>query len=163
WDHLYGDAHALPLRLRRNRGRQSRPHAAVVDVASRSAERRLQQRRRDVPWRTASSQRHARRVPSRGDAPSRSPAEHPTARNTRPAGRVDDSASSSITVAPDGSLLYGALTFYDFTRGHLVKFSAGGQFLGSYSFGWDSTPAIYQHDATYSIVIKDNEYGGPNF
>jgi hypothetical protein len=84
--------------------------------------------------------------------------------NTRPAARVDDSASSSITVTPDGSLLYGALTFYDFTRGHLVKFSSGGQFLGSYSFGWDSTPAIYQHDATYSIVIKDNEYGGgPNF
>src|SRR5260370_39867505 len=41
-----------------------------------------------------------------------------------------------------------------------MKFSAAGQFLGTYSFGWDSTPAIYQHDGTYSIVIKDNEYGG---
>jgi outer membrane protein assembly factor BamB len=84
--------------------------------------------------------------------------------NTRPTARVDDDSSSSITVTPDGSLLYGALTFYDFNRGHLVKFSAGGQFLGSYSFGWDSTPAIYQHDGTYSIIIKDNEYGGgPHF
>jgi hypothetical protein len=86
------------------------------------------------------------------------------AQNTRPGARADDSSSSSITVAPDGSILYGAYTRYDFGRGHLVKFSAAGQFLGAYSFGWDSTPAIYRHDGTYSIVIKDNEYGGgPQF
>jgi outer membrane protein assembly factor BamB len=86
------------------------------------------------------------------------------AQNTRPAARILDDASSSITVAPDGSVLYGAFTRYDFSRGHLMKFDANGQFLGAYSFGWDSTPAIYQHDGTYSIVIKDNEYGGgPQF
>jgi hypothetical protein len=86
------------------------------------------------------------------------------AQNTRPAARVLDDSSSSITVAPDGSILYGAFTRYDFQRGHLMKFSAAGAFLGAYSFGWDSTPAIYQHNGTYSIVIKDNEYGGgPNF
>jgi outer membrane protein assembly factor BamB len=86
------------------------------------------------------------------------------AQNTRPAARVLDDSSSSITVAPDGSILYGAFTRYDFQRGHLLKFSAAGAFLGAYSFGWDSTPAIYQHNGTYSIVIKDNEYGGgPNF
>ena len=86
------------------------------------------------------------------------------AQNTRPAGRVLDDASSSISVAPDGSILYGAYTRYDFERGHLMKFDANGVFLGSYPFGWDSTPAIYQHGATYSIVIKDNEYGGgPHF
>jgi hypothetical protein len=86
------------------------------------------------------------------------------AQNTKPAARVLDDASSSPTVAPDGSILYGSYTRYDFARGHLLKFSAAGAFLASYSFGWDSTPAIYSHGGTYSIVIKDNEYGGgPNF
>ncbi len=86
------------------------------------------------------------------------------AQNTRPAGRILDDASSSITVAPDGTILYGAYTRYDFARGHLMHFDASGGYLGSYSFGWDSTPAIYQHDGTYSVVIKDNEYGGgPQF
>jgi hypothetical protein len=86
------------------------------------------------------------------------------AQNTKPAARVLDDASSSPTVAPDGSILYGSYTRYDFARGHLLKFGFSGAFLGSYSFGWDSTPAIYLHDGTYSIVIKDNEYGGgPSF
>ena len=84
--------------------------------------------------------------------------------NTQPGARVLDDSSSSITVAPDGSVLYGSYTRYDFARGHLLKFDSNGQYQGSYSFGWDSTPAIYQHDGTYSIVIKDNEYGGgPQF
>src|SRR5215831_2399150 len=86
------------------------------------------------------------------------------AQNTRPAARVLDDVSSSITVTPDGSVLYGSYTRYDFARGHLLKFDANGQYQGAYSFGWDSTPAIYEHGATYSIVIKDNEYGGgPGF
>ena len=86
------------------------------------------------------------------------------AQNTKPAARVLDDVSSSPTVAPDGSILYGSFTRYNFGRGHLLKFSPSGQFLGSYSFGWDSTPAIYPHSGTYSIVIKDNEYGGgPQF
>jgi outer membrane protein assembly factor BamB len=86
------------------------------------------------------------------------------AQNARPAGRVLDDSSSSITIAPDGTILYGAYTRYDFARGHLMRFGAAGEFLGSYSFGWDSTPAIYSHDGTYSVVIKDNEYGGgPQF
>ena len=86
------------------------------------------------------------------------------AQNTRPGARVLDDSSSSITVTPDGSILYGAYTRYDFARGHLMKFDSNGQFQGAYSFGWDSTPAIYRHNGTYSIVIKDNEYGGgPQF
>jgi hypothetical protein len=86
------------------------------------------------------------------------------AQNTKPGARVLDDASSSPTVAPDGSILYGSYTRYDFARGHLLKFSASGQFQGAYSFGWDTTPAIYTHSGTYSIVIKDNEYGGgPGF
>jgi outer membrane protein assembly factor BamB len=86
------------------------------------------------------------------------------AQNTMPAARVLDDASSSPTIAPDGSILYGSFTRYDFGRGHLLKFSPSGQFLGAYTFGWDVTPAIYVHSSTYSIIIKDNEYGGgPNF
>ena len=86
------------------------------------------------------------------------------AQNTKPGARVLDDSSSSISVAPDGSILYGAYTRYDFARGHLMKFDSNGQFQGSYTFGWDSTPAVYQHNGTYSIVIKDNEYGGgPQF
>jgi hypothetical protein len=75
------------------------------------------------------------------------------------AGRVIDQSSSSVTVAPDGAVIYGAYSRYNFAKGHTFKFSAGGQFLGLFDFGWDSTPAIYQHDGTYSIVIKNNHYG----
>lgn len=74
------------------------------------------------------------------------------------AGRVIDQSSSSPTVAPDGSVIYGAYSRYNFARGHTFKFSAGGEFLGLFDFGWDSTPAIYPHDGTYSVVIKDNHY-----
>ena len=75
-------------------------------------------------------------------------------------GEVYDQASSTPTVLPDGSVLMGVMTNYNSFRGHLMKFSAAGQFVGSYDFGWDSTPAVYPHDGTYSIVIKDNHYWG---
>jgi hypothetical protein len=75
-----------------------------------------------------------------------------------PAGRVIDQSSSSPTVAPDGSVLYGSYSRYNFARGHLWKFSATGQFQSTFDFGWDSTPAIFPHNGTYSIVIKDNHY-----
>jgi hypothetical protein len=77
------------------------------------------------------------------------------------AGRVIDASSSSVVVAPDGSTFYAAYSRYNAARGHLLKFSSSGQFLGSFRFGWDSTPAIYQHDGTYSVVIKDNKYAAP--
>jgi outer membrane protein assembly factor BamB len=75
-----------------------------------------------------------------------------------PAGRVIDASSSSPTVAPDGSVLYGSYSRYNFARGHLWKFSSSGQFQASFDFGWDTTPAIFQHGGTYSIVLKDNHY-----
>jgi hypothetical protein len=71
-----------------------------------------------------------------------------------PVGRVVDQSSSSPTVAPDGAVVYGSYSRYNYARGHLLKFSVGGQFQGAFDFGWDSTPAIYQHGGTYSIVIK---------
>jgi uncharacterized protein (TIGR03437 family) len=76
------------------------------------------------------------------------------------AGLANDNASSSPTVAPDGSVLYGAYTRYNYAQGHLMRFDASGNYLGAYGFGWDYTPAIYSHDGTWSIAIKNNHYGG---
>jgi hypothetical protein len=73
-------------------------------------------------------------------------------------GRVIDDSTASVVVLPDGSLLYGAYTRYDWFQGHLMKFSSTGQFLASYPFGWDTTPSVRSHDGTYSIVFKDNHY-----
>ncbi|HWW94002.1 MAG TPA: hypothetical protein VN375_11580 [Vicinamibacteria bacterium] len=80
--------------------------------------------------------------------------------NDRGSGSVIDQASSSPAVLPDGSVVFGAITNYNASRGHLFKFDPLGQFLGAFDFGWDSTPAVYVHDGTYSIVVKDNHYGG---
>jgi hypothetical protein len=75
-------------------------------------------------------------------------------------GRVLDDESSTPTVAPDGSVFFGAYSRYNYAQGHLMRFAgATGAFLQSYSFGWDATVAIYQHSGTYSVVIKDNHYG----
>jgi hypothetical protein len=79
------------------------------------------------------------------------------------AGRVIDESSASPTIAPDGSILYGAYTRYNYQSGHLLKFSPDGQYLGSYPFGWDVTPSIYRHDGTYSIVLKENHYDAGSY
>ncbi len=78
--------------------------------------------------------------------------------NQMPAGRVIDQSSSSPTVLPDGSVLYGAYTRYNIARGHYFKFSSTGQFLASFDFGWDTTPAVFGDATDYHIVIKDNHY-----
>lgn len=83
--------------------------------------------------------------------------------NRLPAGRVVDDASSSPVVAPDGSVLYGAYTRYNYDRGHLFKFSPNGAFVGAYDFGWDITPAVYPHDGTYSVILKDNHYDAGSY
>jgi len=74
-------------------------------------------------------------------------------------GRVLDESTSSPTIAPDGSIFYGAYTRYNYAQGHLMKFNSSGVYQGAYSFGWDLTPAIYQHGGTYSLDMKDNQYG----
>ena len=78
--------------------------------------------------------------------------------NTAGAGRVIDDSSSSPAVAPDGSVIYGAYTRYNYLQGHLMHFDSAGAFLDAYRFGWDITPAIYPHDGSYSIVTKENHY-----
>ncbi len=85
------------------------------------------------------------------------------ATNQPPAGRILDQSSSSPVVTPDGGVIYGAYTRYNFARGHMFRFDADGTFMAAYDFGWDSTPAIFQHDGTYSIVIKDNHYDAGSY
>jgi hypothetical protein len=85
------------------------------------------------------------------------------ATNEKPAGRVIDQSSSSPVVTPDGGVIYGSYTRYDFARGHMFRFDKDGNFKAAYDFGWDSTPAIYQHNGTYSVVIKDNHYDAGNY
>jgi len=83
--------------------------------------------------------------------------------NLPPAFRVDDISSSTPVALPDGGVLYGAMDGYNFGRGHLVKLDQNGNFASSYTFGWDTTPAVYEHDHTYSIVMKDNHYNAGTF
>jgi hypothetical protein len=85
------------------------------------------------------------------------------ATNQKPAGRVIDQSSSSPVVTPDGGVIYGSYTRYDYARGHMFRFDSHGNFKAAFNFGWDSTPAIYQHHGTYSVVIKDNHYDAGNF
>ncbi|HMF93129.1 MAG TPA: hypothetical protein VKE96_02495 [Vicinamibacterales bacterium] len=85
------------------------------------------------------------------------------ATNDAPAGRVIDQSSSSPVVTPDGGVIYGAYSRYNFARGHMFRFAADGTFKAAYDFGWDSTPAVHPHDGTYSIVIKDNHYDAGSY
>jgi hypothetical protein len=70
---------------------------------------------------------------------------------------LDDSTSSPVAL-PDGSVLYGSYTGYNGARGHLIRFSSAGAILANYDFGWDTTPAVWEHGGTYSIVMKENFY-----
>jgi hypothetical protein len=78
-------------------------------------------------------------------------------------GRVHDDGTSSPVVLPDGHVLYGAYSRYNYAQGHLMKFSSAGAYLGAYGFGWDVTPAVYSHDGTYSIVTKENRYNATSY
>ncbi len=82
--------------------------------------------------------------------------------NDQPAGRVRDQGTASPVVLPDGNVLIGVSTSYNFARGHLLKFNPQGGVLATYDFGWDLTPAVFEHDGTYSILIKDNHYSDPD-
>ena len=80
------------------------------------------------------------------------------ATNQLPAAIGSDQSSSSPVILPDGGVLYGGFTGYNGFRGHTFKLDRDGRKVASYDFGWDVTPAVYSHDGTYSIVIKDNHY-----
>lgn len=78
--------------------------------------------------------------------------------NDLPAGNVSDQGTSSPVVLPDGSVLLGTQNAYNYGRGHLFRFGGAGDLLSSYDFGWDITPAVREHDGTWSVLIKDNHY-----
>lgn len=75
-------------------------------------------------------------------------------------GSVLDDASATPVVAPDGTVLFGTWSQYNYAQGHLVHFDASGNYLGAFGFGWDTTPAIYVRDGAWSAVTKNNHYGG---
>jgi len=73
-------------------------------------------------------------------------------------GEVTDFSTSSPVVLPDTTIVYGAYTGYNDGEGHLMHFTAAGAYLGAYPFGWDTTPAVWPHNGTFSIVTKHNNY-----
>jgi hypothetical protein len=83
--------------------------------------------------------------------------------NASGSGTLIDLASASPVVLPDGSVIFGTLDNYNAFRGHTFHFDAAGNFLNAYMFGWDDTPGVWSHDGTYSIVLKDNHYGAPQY
>ncbi|MCA9514998.1 MAG: PQQ-like beta-propeller repeat protein [Myxococcales bacterium] len=85
------------------------------------------------------------------------------ATNELPAAVVSDQSSASPVVTPDGGVLYGAYTRYNGARGHLVALDAGGALRATYDFGWDTTPAVWEHDGTYSVIVKENAYGAGSY
>jgi outer membrane protein assembly factor BamB len=82
------------------------------------------------------------------------------AANRPGSGRIMDDSTASPVIAPDGSIFFGTYSRYNYAQGHLMKFSATGEYLGAYLFGYDDTPAIYRHDGTYSVITQDNHFGG---
>jgi outer membrane protein assembly factor BamB len=74
-------------------------------------------------------------------------------------GVVTDFSTASPVVLPDATILYGAYSGYNDGNGHLMHFSPAGAYLGAYPFGWDTTPAVWQHNGTFSVVTKHNFYG----
>jgi len=81
------------------------------------------------------------------------------ATNRRGSGRINDAGTSSPVVLPDGNVYFGAWGRYNVSRGHAYKLNGTtGAIMFTYDFGWDDTQAIFQHDGTYSIVMKDNHY-----
>lgn len=80
--------------------------------------------------------------------------------NQRGSGVVTDNSSASPVVAPDGTIYLGTWVRYNHSQGHMTRFSASGQFLSAYPFGWDVTPALWEHDGTFSLITKENRYVG---
>ena len=83
--------------------------------------------------------------------------------NDLPAGLVLDRLTSSPVVLPDGAVLYAPKTGYNGGSGHLFKFGPDGSVLATFDAGFDLTPAVFEHDGTYSIKVKHNFFGPGGF
>lgn len=77
-------------------------------------------------------------------------------------GLIIDQSTSTPVVGPDGQVFYGGWNSNELSDGYLYRFSPGGQYLGYYPFGWDTTPGIYPDpdgDPThYHLIQKLNKY-----
>src|SRR5207245_1272719 len=64
-----------------------------------------------------------------------------------------DQSSSSPVVTPDGGVLYGAYTRYNFARGHMFRFDKNGNFVAAFDnngFEWCiNAPAVDQFGNVY--------------
>lgn len=73
-----------------------------------------------------------------------------------------DQSSSCPVVGPDNRVFYGGWNGNQLSDGYLYSFGPDGTFLGSFDFGWDTTPAIFPDpdgDPThYHLVQKYNRY-----
>ena len=49
---------------------------------------------------------------------------------------------------------------YNHSQGHMCASPPTGEFLSAYPFGWDVTPALWEHDGTFSLITKENRYVG---
>jgi len=81
--------------------------------------------------------------------------------NSPGSGSINDVTSSSPTVLPDGSVVLAATDNY--WRGHLFRFDSQGNYVGTYGWGWDTTPGVWVHDGTFSVLIKENHGAGPTY
>ncbi len=79
-------------------------------------------------------------------------------------GAIYDLSSATPVVLPDDGVLFGVVGG-DGSRGYMLKFDSDGNYLTSFDFGWDDTPAVYVHDGTYSVITKNNYYAtqGPYY
>ncbi len=76
-------------------------------------------------------------------------------------GRLNDGCGVSFPIGNPGGAGANGGCSAGATFG--VHFSANGNFLNSFNFGWDNTPAIYPHDETYSVIFKNNHYAGGSY
>ena len=97
---------------------------------------------------------------SPGGCPSRATTGIDPADNQPGSGVVNDNSSASPVVAPDGTIYLGTWGRYNHSQGHMTRFSSSGEFLNAYPFGWDVTPALWEHDGTFSLITKENRYVG---
>lgn len=81
--------------------------------------------------------------------------------------RIIDSSTSNPLVGPDGRVFYGGWNSNEQSDGYLYEFSANGDYLGEYPFGWDTTPGIFPDpdgDPThYHLIEKKNMYGSGRY
>lgn len=79
--------------------------------------------------------------------------------NLPPAGRNTSLFATAPVVAPDGTIYISSYTSgYDANMGHLHRFSAAGQPLQTFIYGWEVTPAVIpEQGGGFSIATDFNE------